>query len=123
MDTHKLLRGNYIKPLFQSKHLGLTEKWTEINRKYADANVVLGEIPKVTLLSKVVEYLAQFMISQDMSLEDVSNKSDDLEFLESVLQYPRGEIGAPPRGYPKPLRSNILKSHNLDPVKGHPRDK
>ena len=75
----------------------MKKKWKEINRKYAKANVVLGDIPKVTLSSKVLGDLDQFMIYQDMSLEDVSEREGKMAFPESVVQYLRGEIDAPSR--------------------------
>ena len=83
--------------MFQSKQLRLTKNWTEINIKYAKANAVLGDIPKVTLSSKVLGDLDQFMIYQDMSLEDVSEREGEMAFPESVVQYLRGEIDPPSR--------------------------
>ena len=38
----------------------------------------IGDIPRVTPSSKVVVYLAQLMVSQDISLEDVSYRAKDL---------------------------------------------
>lgn len=58
--------GQYTNLLFQSKQLGLTDRWTEIKKKYAEANIVLGDIPKVTPSSKVVGDLAQFMVAQNL---------------------------------------------------------
>ncbi len=52
--------GQYTNLLYQSRQLGLTDKWPQIKRKYAEANMVLGDIPKVTPSSKVVGDLAQF---------------------------------------------------------------
>merc|ERR1711935_119361 len=63
--------GQYTNLLFQSKQLGLTEKWPEIKKKYAQANIVLGDIPKVTPSSKVVGDLAQFMVAQNLEPADV----------------------------------------------------
>ena len=85
MKTHKIPGGEYTNLFYPSKNIGFKEKWSEIKRKYAEANVVLGEIPKVTPSSKVVGDLSQLMISKDMSLEDVSNRYEDLEFTESEL--------------------------------------
>ena len=73
--------------------------------------------------SKVVRDLDQLMVSQFLCLEDVSNRYYELAFTESAVQYPRGKIGPPPGGLPKPLRSKALKYHNLDPLEGHPRAK
>ena len=68
MHTHSIPGGQYINLLFQSKQLGLAEKWKDIKRNYANTNVVLGYIPKVTPLYKVMVDLDQFMVSQDLYL-------------------------------------------------------
>ena len=65
--------------------------------------------------------LTLFMVYQDLSLENVSNRAEELAFPERMVQYPRGKISVPSRGFPKPLQSKLLKYHNLDPVEGHPR--
>ena len=62
--------------------------------------------------------LAQFIVSHDLSLESVSDRANDLEFLESVIQCLRFEIGVSPGGFSEPLRSKVLKACNLDPVEG-----
>ena len=48
------------------------------------------------LSSKDVADLDQFMVSKDLSLEDISYRAEDLVFPESVVQYLRGEIGVSP---------------------------
>ena len=63
------------------------------------------------------------MVSQDMSLEYVSDRAKGVAFPESVVQYLRGEIRVPPGGFPKPLQSKVLKYRNLDLVEERPRDK
>ena len=63
------------------------------------------------------------MVPWDLYLEDVSDMTKELEFLESMVQYLKGEIGAPPRGFYEPLRSKVMKSCNLDPVEDCPWDK
>ena len=40
-----------------------------------------------------------------------------------MIQYLRGDIGAPPGGFPEPLRSKVLKYYNLYLVEGCPRSK
>jgi len=117
---HEIPGGQYTNLLFQSKQLGLTERWPEIKKKYAEANIVLGDIPKVTPSSKVVGDLAQFMVAQDLSAIDVSEQADTLAFPQSVVQYLRGEIGIPPGGFPEPLRTKVLESRGLEPVEGRP---
>jgi pyruvate carboxylase len=117
---HEIPGGQYTNLLFQSKQLGLTGKWTEIKEKYAEANKLLGDIPKVTPSSKVVGDLAQFMVAQNLSPEDVTTQADKLAFPDSVIQYLRGEIGVPPGGFPEPLRSTVLASRDLEPIDGRP---
>ena len=75
VHTHKIRGGQYTNIFLQSKHIGLTENWTEVKRKYTKANVVLGYIPKVTPYSKVMGGLAQFIVPQDLSLESVSDRA------------------------------------------------
>ena len=61
------------------------------------------------------------MVSQDLSLEEVSNRNEELKFPESVVQYLRGDIGVTPIGSSELLRSKVLKYHNLDTLEGRPR--
>lgn len=120
MYEHEIPGGQYTNLLFQSRQLGLTDKWPEIKRKYAEANIILGDIPKVTPSSKVVGDLAQFMVSQNLSSEDVVGQAETLAFPDSVVNYLRGDIGIPPGGFPEPLRSKVLKSRGLESVEGRP---
>mmetsp|Transcript_12902 Transcript_12902/g.19627 ORF Transcript_12902/g.19627 Transcript_12902/m.19627 type:complete len:1235 (+) Transcript_12902:119-3823(+) len=117
---HEIPGGQYTNLLYQSRQLGLTEKWPEIKKKYAEANIILGDIPKVTPSSKVVGDLAQFMVAQNLDAHSILEQADTLAFPESVVQYLRGEIGIPPGGFPEPLRSKVLGSRGLDPINGRP---
>jgi pyruvate carboxylase len=106
--SHEIPGGQYTNLLYQSRQLGLTSKWPEIKAMYAKANLLLGDIPKVTPSSKVVGDLAQFMVAQHLEPEDVLAQAESLAFPESVVQYFQGAIGIPPGGFPEPLRSMIL---------------
>jgi pyruvate carboxylase len=117
---HEIPGGQYTNLLFQSKQLGLTEKWPEIKRKYAEANIVLGDIPKVTPSSKVVGDLAQFMVAQNLEPQNILDQAETLAFPDSVVNYLRGDIGIPPGGFPEPLRSKVLKGRGLEAVEGRP---
>lgn len=117
---HEIPGGQYTNLLFQSKQLGLTERWPEIKRKYAEANIVLGDIPKVTPSSKVVGDLAQFMVQQNLEGKDVLDQAETLAFPDSVVNFLRGDIGIPPGGFTEPLRTKVLKSRGLEPVEGRP---
>ena len=117
---HEIPGGQYTNLLFQSRQLGLTEKWPEIKKKYAEANIILGDIPKVTPSSKVVGDLAQFMVAQSLDATSILDQAETLAFPQSVVQYLRGEIGIPPGGFPEPLRSKVLAGRGLEPVEGRP---
>jgi pyruvate carboxylase len=47
---HEIPGGQYTNLLYQSRQLGLSAKWPEIKAMYAKANLLLGDIPKVTPL-------------------------------------------------------------------------
>jgi len=112
--------SQYTNLLYQSRQLGLTDKWPEIKRKYAEANMVLGDIPKVTPSSKVVGDLAQFMVAQNLNAMQVEDQAETLAFPESVVQFLRGEIGIPPGGFPEPLRTKVLTSRGIESIDGRP---
>jgi len=118
--THEIPGGQYTNLLYQSRQLGLTEKWPQIKATYAQANILLGDIPKVTPSSKVVGDLAQFMVSQNLSPEDVLTQAESLPFPDSVVQYFQGAIGIPPGGFPEPLRTKVLKGREGEVFDGRP---
>ncbi|RNA12573.1 pyruvate mitochondrial-like [Brachionus plicatilis] len=101
--------GQYTNLQFQAFSLGLGTQFEEIKRAYTEANQLLGDIIKVTPSSKIVGDLAQFMVQNKLSSEDLVNKAEDLSFPTSVVEYMQGLIGQPPGGFPEPLRSKILK--------------
>lgn len=101
--------GQYTNLQFQAFSLGLGSQFEEVKKKYTDANQLLGDIIKVTPSSKIVGDLAQFMVQNNLSKEDVINKASDLSFPSSVVEYMQGLIGQPPGGFPEPLRTQILK--------------
>lgn len=117
---HEIPGGQYTNLLFQSKQLGLTEKWPEIKQKYAEANIILGDIPKVTPSSKVVGDLAQFMVAKNLDAASVLEQAETLAFPDSVVNYLRGDIGIPPGGFPEPLRTKVLEGRGLTPINGRP---
>ena len=72
---HEIPGGQYTNLLYQSRQLGLTERWSEIKQAYAQANILMGDIPKVTPSSKVVGDLAQFMVAQRLTPQDVHDQA------------------------------------------------
>ena len=90
----------------------------EVKKAYAAANKVCGDIVKVTPSSKVVGDLAQFMVSQKLTEQDIYAHAETLSFPNSVLEYFQGLLGQPPYGFPEPLRTRILESKKLTKIVG-----
>ncbi|KAG8463392.1 hypothetical protein KFE25_004903 [Diacronema lutheri] len=101
--------GQYTNLLFQTRQLGLAGRWSQVKRAYTQANLLLGDVIKVTPSSKVVGDLANFMVANNLRPDELVERAADLDFPDSVLQYLRGEIGTPPGGFPEPLRTRALK--------------
>ncbi|KAM7289458.1 pyruvate carboxylase, mitochondrial isoform X1 [Ixodes scapularis] len=101
--------GQYTNLQFQAFSLGLGEQFESIKKAYRDANRLLGDIIKVTPSSKVVGDLAQFMVQNKLTSQDVLDKAEELSFPSSVVEFMQGYIGEPYGGFPEPLRSKILK--------------
>ena len=105
---HEIPGGQYTNMLLQSKELGLGHQWAEVMTAYHDANLLLGDIPKVTPSSKVVGDLAQFMVANNLTPADIKEQAKTLSFPNSVIEYLQGYLGQPPFGFPEPLRSDLL---------------
>jgi len=101
--------GQYSNLKPQAIALGLGDKFEEIKERYADVNEMFGDIVKVTPSSKVVGDLAQYMVANNISKEDIFTKGDQISFPESVVSFFMGEIGQPEGGFPQELQRIILK--------------
>uniref|UniRef100_A0A8U7NF71 Pyruvate carboxylase n=1 Tax=Corvus moneduloides TaxID=1196302 RepID=A0A8U7NF71_CORMO len=110
--------GQYTNLHFQAHAMGLGHKFKEVKKAYAEANKLLGDLIKVTPSSKVVGDLAQFMVQNRLSREEVEARADELSFPVSVVEFLQGHIGVPPGGFPEPFRSRVLK--DLPRVEGRP---
>lgn len=122
---HEIPGGQLTNMMFQASQLGLGSQWLETKKAYEHANDLLGDIVKVTPTSKVVGDLAQFMVSNGLSPEDVKARASELDFPGSVLEFLEGMMGQPFGGFPEPLRSDALRGRRkldkrpglfLDPV-------
>lgn len=71
---------------------------------FREANLLLGDIIKVTPSSKVVGDLAQFMVQNKLNAQQVMEKAEDLSFPKSVVEFLQGSIGTPHGGFPEPFR-------------------
>lgn len=105
---HEIPGGQLTNLLFQAQQLGLGEKWLLTKEKYKIANKLLGDVVKVTPTSKVVGDLAQFMVANNLTAEDVLKLASELDFPDSVLDFMQGLMGTPYGGFPEPLRTNML---------------
>ncbi|GAB7357784.1 hypothetical protein MBLNU459_g0431t1 [Dothideomycetes sp. NU459] len=122
---HEIPGGQLTNLIFQASQQGLGEQWAQTKKAYEQANDILGDIVKVTPTSKVVGDLAQFMVSNNLSYDDVIRKAPELDFPSSVLEFFEGLMGQPYGGFPEPLRTQALRNRRkmtkrpglyLDPV-------
>lgn len=51
--------------------------------------------------------LANFMVQNKLTSDDVLAKAEELSFPKSVVEFLQGAIGEPYQGYPEPLRSKV----------------
>jgi len=110
---HEMPGGQMTNLMFQSKSLGLGDRWPAIKKAYAQANELLGDVVKVTPSSKVVGDLANFMVTNDLTAKDVRDKASSLSFPTSVVEFFQGYLGVPPYGFPEPLRSDIVRGKSV----------
>jgi len=106
---HEIPGGQYSNLKPQAIALGLGDQFEDIKERYADVNEMFGDIVKVTPSSKVVGDMAQYMVANNISKEDIFTKGEQISFPESVVSYFMGEIGQPEGGFPKELQRIILK--------------
>ncbi|VDN10017.1 unnamed protein product [Dibothriocephalus latus] len=101
--------GQYTNLQFQAFSLGLADRFEQVKKRYAEANMLLGDIIKVTPSSKIVGDLAQFMVQNKLSAQDVLDRADKISFPKSVVEFFEGIIGFPHGGFPEPLATKVLK--------------
>ncbi|XP_060109952.1 pyruvate carboxylase, mitochondrial [Heteronotia binoei] len=110
--------GQYTNLHFQAHSMGLGNKFKEVKKAYVEANKILGDLIKVTPSSKIVGDLAQFMVQNNLTRQDVEAQADELSFPASVVGFLQGYIGIPYGGFPEPFRSKVLK--DLPRIEGRP---
>lgn len=106
---HEIPGGQYSNLKQQATALGLGDRIPEIKKAYAEANVLFGDIVKVTPSSKVVGDMAQYMVSNNLVADDILAKGDTLSFPDSVISFFKGDIGQPEGGFPAQMQQIILK--------------
>ncbi len=115
---HEIPGGQYSNLKGQAIALGLEDKFTEVTKMYGEVNALFGDIIKVTPSSKVVGDMAQYMISNDLTVEDVLERGDTISFPQSVISFFKGDLGQPVGGFPEKLQKIILK--NEEPYTNRP---
>jgi pyruvate carboxylase len=111
---HEMPGGQYTNLLYQSTQLGLSGQWSRVKKAYHVANRLLGDIIKVTPSSKVTGDLAQFIVANNLTEQEIIDNAETLSFPRSVIEYFQGYLGIPPFGFPEPLRSRVLKGKTID---------
>jgi pyruvate carboxylase len=115
---HEMPGGQFTNLLEQARALGLSHRWDEVCRTYADVNQLLGDIVKVTPTSKSVGDLALFLVTNNLTAQDVLDPSRELSYPESVVDLLAGRMGQTPGGFPPEVQRRILR--NVKPVTGRP---
>lgn len=106
---HEIPGGQYSNYKPQVAGLGLLDRWEECKEMYFKVNRLFGDIVKVTPSSKVVGDMAMFLVKNNLDVDDVFTKGDELTFPESVVGMFKGMLGQPYQGWPAELQKIILK--------------
>ena len=106
---HEIPGGQYSNLKPQAQALGLEDRFHEITKMYGEVNTLFGNIVKVTPSSKVVGDMAQYLVSNNLTIEDVLERGDTISFPQSVVSFFKGELGQPVNGFPEKLQKLILK--------------
>lgn len=113
---HEMPGGQYTNLYQQAKAIGLSLRWHEICRTYAVCNQLLGDIVKVTPSSKAVGDMALFMVTNDLTVEDLLDPKRELAFPQSVKDLLVGRMGYPPGGFPEEIQKVVLRGEK--PIEG-----
>ena len=101
--------GQYSNLKPQVESFGLGHKFREVKEMYKEVNELLGDIVKVTPTSKVVGDLAIFMVQNGLTKQNLIDKSENLTYPDSVVDYFKGMMGQPEGGFPEDLQKLVLK--------------
>jgi pyruvate carboxylase len=117
---HEIPGGQITNLREQAAGLGLASRWREILRTYAEVNMLLGDVIKVTPSSKVVGDFTLYLVANNLKASDVLDEKRELVFPKSVLELLEGRLGQPPGGFPRKLQRLVLRDRA--PLKGRPAD-
>jgi pyruvate carboxylase len=106
---HEMPGGQYTNLKEQAASMGVSHRWPEIARTYAEVNRLFGDIIKVTPSSKVVGDMALFLFSRGVKPEDLINLDPgSTPFPESVVDMLSGGLGWPEGGWPMDVQKVVL---------------
>ncbi len=106
---HEMPGGQYTNLKEQAASMGVSHRWPEIARTYAEVNALFGDIVKVTPSSKVVGDMALFLFSRGIKPADVVNlEPGSGGFPESVIDMLSGGLGWPDDGFPPEVQRVVL---------------
>ncbi|AUP80228.1 pyruvate carboxylase [Flavivirga eckloniae] len=106
---HEIPGGQYSNLKPQAQALGLEDRFHEITTMYSNVNQLFGDIIKVTPSSKVVGDMAQYLVSNNLTIDDVLERGDSISFPQSVVSFFKGDLGQPVGGFPEKLQKLVLK--------------
>ena len=115
---HQMPGGQFTNLKAQAKALGVGARWPLVVERYAQVNQMFGDIVKVTPSSKVVGDLAIYMVSHNLTPEDILDPDKEIAFPDSVVALMRGELGQPVNPFPKALQAKVLRGE--PPLTGRP---
>ena len=108
---HQIPGGQYSNLIVQCQSMGLWNQWEAVLDAYRDVNKLFGDVVKVTPSSKCVGDLALYLVTRNVTAEDLldPSKASSIDFPESVVGLLKGDLGFPHRGFPKAVEDAILK--------------
>lgn len=115
---HEIPGGQYSNLRPQATALGLADRFDEVKKMYGEVNLMFGNLIKVTPSSKVVGDMAIFMVTNNLTPDEVMERGHEISFPESVINFFKGDLGQPTGGFPKKLQKIILKDKK--PYKDRP---
>lgn len=109
---HEMPGGQFTNLKAQARSMGLEERWHDVAKAYADANMLFGDIVKVTPSSKVVGDMALMMVSQNLSRAQIEDPNIEVAFPESVVDMLKGNLGQPEGGWPQAISKKVLRGES-----------
>jgi pyruvate carboxylase len=101
--------GQFTNLKAQARSLGLEERWHEVAQAYADANMMFGDIVKVTPSSKVVGDMALMMVARALRARRSRTRPSRWPSPDSVVDMLRATSASPPAAGPEGSSRKVLK--------------